>query len=65
MPSKNGKTYGGPYVPAYVFPNLKWYERDRLMTYIDQLKYSSFAENPDRWLRNHKVVNFYIIVNEE
>lgn len=47
-PSKSGQTYGGPYVPTYVSPNLKCYELDVLMTYIDQFKYLPFAENPDK-----------------
>lgn len=42
---------------------LKWYKRDNLMTYIDQLKYLEFASNKGKWLREHKVVNFNIIDN--
>ena len=52
LPLENGQTYGRPYVLAYLLPNLK---------YIDQFKYSPFAKNPDRCLRNPKVVNFGII----
>ena len=57
-------TYGGRYIHKYVSPNLKWFERAGLMTYINQLKYQNFRENKEGWLRNHKVVNFYIIHNQ-
>ena len=49
------------YVPDYVSPDLKWYERDGFLTYIDQLKYSEFSKNPDGSVKNAKVVNFEII----
>ena len=49
MPSKSGQMYGGLYVPPYFPPNYKCYERDGLMTYIDELKYLFFAENSDKW----------------
>ena len=58
-----GATYGGHYVPSYGPPNLKWFEKYGLMTYIDQLKYHEFASNPNKWLKHHQAVNFDIIHN--
>lgn len=58
---KETGTYGGRYIHKYVSPNLKWFERAGLMTCINQLKYQNFRENEEGWLRNHKVVNIYII----
>ena len=39
-------------------PNLKWYERDSLLTYIDGLKYERFEKNRDSCLENVKITNF-------
>ena len=36
------------YIPEFVPDNLKWYERDSLMTYIDRLKYDNFIKDTDR-----------------
>ena len=41
--------------------NLKCYERDGLLTYIDRLNYEHFEENRDHYLSKAKVVNFDII----
>ena len=41
------KTFVNKYIPEYTPNNLKWYERDGLLTYIDQLKYEEFSSNPD------------------
>ena len=43
---------------------MKWYEHHGLMTYIDQLKYERFSEDPDGYLKKTKVVNFDIIYNQ-
>ena len=51
------QTYGGGYVLPYVSPDLKWYERDSLVTYIYQLRYQEFAKDKDTW----KIVNFNLI----
>ena len=45
------------YVPKY----LPWYERDGLMTYIDQLKFERFKENREEHFKNAEIVNFNII----
>ena len=52
------------YIPPYVKPDLKWFERDGLMTYIDRLAYERFEENRDNYLENVNVVNFDIINHE-
>ena len=49
------------FIPVYIKPNLKWYERDGLMTYIDRLNYERFEEDRDKYLTNVNVVNFDII----
>ena len=52
------------YIPPYVKKNLKWFERDGLMTYISRLEYERFEENRDNYLENVKVANFDIINNK-
>lgn len=49
------------YVPEYVPQGLKWYERNGLMVYIDQLNCQRFSEDPDGYLKKSDVVNFDII----
>ena len=49
------------YIPPYVKPDLKWFERDGLMTYIDRLSYERFEEDRDNYLSNVNVVNFDIV----
>ena len=41
--------------------DLKWFERDGLMTYIDRLNYERFENDRDNYLENVNVVNFDII----
>ena len=52
------------YIPPYVKPDLKWFERDGLMTYIDRLAYERFEEDRDNYLENVNVINFDIINHE-
>ena len=52
------------YIPQYVALDLKWYERDGLITYIDRLKYERFEQNRDSYLNNVKITNFDIIHHE-
>ena len=40
---------------------LLWYERDRLPSYIDQLKYEDFISDLEKHLEKAKVINFEII----
>ena len=49
------------YILNYVPRDLRWYKRDGLMTYIDQLKHKRFKENRDKHFKNAEIVNFDII----
>ena len=53
--------YKNKYIPPFVKQNLKWYERDGLITYIDQLEYKKFEEDRDTYLEKIKITNFDII----
>ena len=56
------KIFVNKYVTDYVLENLPWYERDSLLTYIDQLKYKDFKSDPDAYLKKKaEVVNFDMI----
>ena len=52
---------GNNYIPEYVLSNLKWYERDGLLTYIDQLKCNRFLADPDKQFQEIKVIKFDMI----
>ena len=52
------------FIPPYVKENLKWYERDGLLSYIDQLKWNEFKNDRDTYVNETKLVNFDIIHNE-
>ena len=52
------------FIPPYVKDNLKWFERDGLITYIDRLNYEIFENDRDNYLQNVNVVNFDIINHE-
>ena len=49
------------YIPPFVPQNLKWYERDGLMTWYDQTKCKEFLQNLDNHFENTKIINFDII----
>ena len=49
------------FIPLYVKPDLKHFERDGLMTYIERLNYEQFEENRDSYFSNVNVINFDII----
>ena len=40
------------FIPPYVKKDLKCFERDGLMTYIDRLNFERFEENRDNYLAN-------------
>ena len=61
MSNNNRKFYVNRYIPKYVQPNLKWYERDGLLTSIDCSKYEQFERNRDTYLKNAEIINFDII----
>ena len=52
------------YIPQFVKSNLKWYERDGLITYINKLEYEKFEEDRDQYLKNINIINFDIIHNK-
>ena len=49
------------YIPPFVPQNLKWYERDGLMTWYDQSKCIEFLQDLDNHFENTKIINFDII----
>ena len=57
------KIFVNKYIPEAVPSNLKWCERDGLLTYIDQRKYERFNSDPDKYLEKAQVINFDIIHN--
>ena len=64
QPIKNmsaGKIFADKYIPKYVPEDLPWYERNGLLTYVDQWKYKEFISDPDTDVKNTKVVNFDMI----
>ena len=56
-----GKIFANSCLPEYVPEDLPWYERDGLMTYIDQLKYKEFLSEPDAAIKYTKLINFEMI----
>ena len=56
-----GKTFANKYILKYVPENLPWYERDGLLTYIDQLKYRDFISDPNAHIKNTQIINFEMI----
>ena len=54
---------GNKVIPEYISENLPWYERDCLMTYIDQMKYKDYAEKNDEYWKNIEVIHFDKIHN--
>ena len=56
-----GKVFANDYIPKYVPEDLPWYEREGLLTYIDQMKYKEFISDPDAAVKNTKVINFDMI----
>ena len=61
MDSNGSSICVNTYIPPYVKDDLKWYERDGLMTYIDRLKHERFEEDRDSYLSKAKIVNFDMI----
>ena len=49
------------YIPKHIPDNLRWYERDGLLTYIDKLKCDRVLEDPDKHFKETKIINFEII----
>lgn len=55
------QTYCEGYITAYVKLDFKWYKRNQLLTYIDQLKYQEYERNKKKWLQDHNAINFDMI----
>ena len=53
--------YSNNSIPEFVPRNLKWYEIDGLMTYIDKLKYSNFLKDTGGHFKRTQIINFDII----
>ena len=51
------------YIPEVAPSNLKWFERDWLLIYIDHLKYERFISDLDKYLEKAEVMNFEMIHN--
>ena len=49
------------YIFEVVTEELLWYERDGLLTYIDQLKCKRFMSDKDRYIEKGKEINFDMI----
>ena len=58
---KKRKNIANKYVLDCVPIDLRWYERDGLLTWYDQIKCKRFLEDPDRHFNNTKIVNFNIV----
>ena len=52
------------YIPEYVTENLSWYERDGIVTYINQAKCRDFLRDLDSHFKKTKIVNFDIIYRQ-
>ena len=53
------------FIPKFIPHNLKWYERDGLVTWYLRNKCSEFLEDTNSHFKNRKIVNFDIINNGE
>ena len=49
------------YIPPYIKDNLKWYEKEGLITYFQQREYQEFKKNRDGYINETKILNFDII----
>ena len=55
------KIYKNRYIAEYVKIDLKCCKRNGFLTYIDQIKYSNFIEDPEKHIEKTDIVNFDII----
>ena len=49
------------YIPPYIKDNLKWYEKEGLITHFQQREYQEFKRNRDAYINETKILNFDII----
>ena len=52
------------YVPKYIPKDLPWYERNGLITYIDQVKCEEFLKDSDNHFKTVRIINFNITQRE-
>ena len=55
------RKFDNTFVPKFVSNNLKWYERDEMITWYKQMKCQDFLEDLDGHFENLEIVNFDII----
>ena len=49
------------YIPPYIKDNLKWYEKEGLITYFMQREYQEFKKDRETYINRTKILNFDII----
>lgn len=54
-------SYALPFVPQ----DLKWYEKDKLMTWYDQGKCKDFLQDLDSHFENSNIINLHIINKQD
>ena len=53
--------FDNEFVPLYVPPNVKYFERDGLETWYRQNKCQDFLENTEKYFAQRKIMNFHMI----
>ena len=53
------------YVPEYGLSDLRWYERDGLMTWYNQRKREEFLRDSKIHFKNTKIVNLILFQNRQ
>ena len=53
--------FDNEFVPSYIPPNVKYFERDGLDTWYKQNKCRKFLENTDKHFEQRKIINFHMI----
>ena len=59
-----GRNFANNYIPEFVPEDLPWYERDGLMTHIDQMKHKGFISDPGPYIKNTQIINFEMIYTQ-
>ena len=53
--------FDNEFVPSYIPPNVKYFERDGLDISYKQNKCRKFLENTDKHFEQRKIINFHMI----
>ena len=53
--------FDNEFIPSYVLPNVKYFERDGLETWYKQNKCQDFLQNTNKHFEQRKIVNFHMI----